>query len=165
MHHAFGLIACVLICCFCSAVVLWCFCRPSHLLMSLRVSCRQPAAYHAVLHLLLMLLYCAALLYVCRPSQPVTSLHASCRRPAACNRFFELPYMGCLTARVLNYGFICCAAVLLQAQAASDELARKLQATCPTLWAEQGGAAGRYCCTAEQIDKLAGDVSVARCCG
>ncbi|KAF6262418.1 multidrug efflux transporter AcrB transmembrane domain-containing protein [Scenedesmus sp. NREL 46B-D3] len=44
-----------------------------------------------------------------------------------------------------------------QAQAASDELARKLQATCPTLWAEQGGTAGRYCCTAQQIDKLAGD--------
>eukprot|EP00883_Tetradesmus_obliquus_P007421 jgi/Sobl393_1/18043/SZX70998.1 len=44
-----------------------------------------------------------------------------------------------------------------QAQSASDELARKLQATCPTLWAEAGGAAGRYCCTAEQIDKLSGD--------
>jgi hypothetical protein len=55
---------------------------------------------------------------------------------------------------------MCFASICVQAQQASDELAKKLQATCPTLWAEAGGMAGKYCCTAVQIDKLAGDVSV-----
>ncbi|KAF8057679.1 NPC1 [Scenedesmus sp. PABB004] len=44
-----------------------------------------------------------------------------------------------------------------EAQPPSDELAGKLKTTCPSLWASNGGADGRYCCTAQQLDKLATD--------
>ena len=40
-------------------------------------------------------------------------------------------------------------------------LAARLQATCPSLWADQGGAEGRYCCTPEQVDKIATDTQKA----
>lgn len=40
----------------------------------------------------------------------------------------------------------------------SDELAATLQAVCPTLWAEQGGANGTYCCTPRQVEVLANNV-------
>ena len=41
----------------------------------------------------------------------------------------------------------------------SDELAKKLQQTCPSLWSGKGGPNGKYCCTPDQVDKIAGDVS------
>jgi Niemann-Pick C1 protein len=49
--------------------------------------------------------------------------------------------------------------------APSATLGPKLQATCPTLWADKGGWQGRYCCTEEQVDKLATDVSPPACWG
>lgn len=36
---------------------------------------------------------------------------------------------------------------------------RPHQATCPSLWADRGGAAGRYCCTTGQVERIALDVS------
>lgn len=50
----------------------------------------------------------------------------------------------------------------IPAAAPSEDLASRLKATCPTLWEEQGGAKGTYCCTPEQVDKLSTDVSSSR---
>jgi len=36
------------------------------------------------------------------------------------------------------------------------------QATCPTLWQMQGGEEGNYCCTAEQVETIASNVSELR---
>jgi hypothetical protein len=49
--------------------------------------------------------------------------------------------------------------LLLQAVPPSDNLASKLKATCPSLWANQGGSKGAYCCTPDQVDQLASNVS------
>jgi hypothetical protein len=46
-----------------------------------------------------------------------------------------------------------------QAVSPSDNLAAKLKATCPSLWANQGGSKGHYCCTPDQDDQLASNVS------
>jgi Niemann-Pick C1 protein len=46
------------------------------------------------------------------------------------------------------------------APAPTSLLAEKLQKTCPTLWDDIGGQQGRYCCTPEQVDKIASDVSL-----
>ncbi|KAG2486557.1 hypothetical protein HYH03_014858, partial [Edaphochlamys debaryana] len=43
----------------------------------------------------------------------------------------------------------------------SDALAARLRAVCPTLWAEAGGAGGRYCCTPEQVDRISSDTAKA----
>jgi len=40
----------------------------------------------------------------------------------------------------------------------SGELALMLQATCPTLWSEQGGMNGSYCCTPRQVEVLQNNV-------
>jgi Niemann-Pick C1 protein len=46
-----------------------------------------------------------------------------------------------------------------RAVAPSGELALVLQATCPTLWSEQGGMNGSYCCSARQVEILQNSVS------
>ncbi|PNH04088.1 Oxygen-evolving enhancer protein 2, chloroplastic [Tetrabaena socialis] len=40
-------------------------------------------------------------------------------------------------------------------------LAAALQSVCPSLWADQGGPAGRYCCTAGQVERIASDTQKA----
>ncbi|GFR48084.1 hypothetical protein Agub_g9923, partial [Astrephomene gubernaculifera] len=55
---------------------------------------------------------------------------------------------------------LACAANL-PAAPPSPELATRLQAVCPSLWADRGGPAGRYCCTADQVDRIASDTQKA----
>ncbi|GIL73679.1 hypothetical protein Vretifemale_3814, partial [Volvox reticuliferus] len=43
----------------------------------------------------------------------------------------------------------------------SDALASRLQTVCPSLWADRGGPAGRYCCTADQVDRIRTDTQKA----
>lgn len=43
----------------------------------------------------------------------------------------------------------------------ASDLAARLRRVCPTLWAQQGGENGRYCCTAQQLDKLERDTQKA----
>jgi hypothetical protein len=50
-------------------------------------------------------------------------------------------------------------AALLQAVPPSDNLAAKLRSVCPSLWSDQGGSKGHYCCTPDQVDQLATNVS------
>jgi Niemann-Pick C1 protein len=45
------------------------------------------------------------------------------------------------------------------AQEPSSELATAMQKTCPTLWAQQGGQAGKFCCSADQVATIASSVS------
>ncbi|KAK9823955.1 hypothetical protein WJX72_006638 [[Myrmecia] bisecta] len=49
-----------------------------------------------------------------------------------------------------------------QAQPVSPQFAQKLQAVCPQLAGEVGGASGHYCCTEEQIDRLEAQVQIAK---
>ena len=48
------------------------------------------------------------------------------------------------------------------AEAPDADLGEKLQAVCPSLWAEQGGEQGRYCCTADQVERISTDVGGGR---
>lgn len=41
----------------------------------------------------------------------------------------------------------------------SPELGAALQATCPSLWAQEGGEQGQYCCTLEQVNNIGISVS------
>lgn len=51
--------------------------------------------------------------------------------------------------------------VNIPAPAPDPDLASRLQRTCPTLWSEQGGPQGRYCCTSDQVDKIQRDTAMA----
>jgi len=55
-------------------------------------------------------------------------------------------------------------AMNVEASEPSPELALALQATCPLLWASQGGISGRFCCDKEQVDSIASSVSSWRWC-
>jgi Niemann-Pick C1 protein len=47
------------------------------------------------------------------------------------------------------------------ASSSTPSLSSRLRRVCPTLWAQQGGEQGKYCCTAAQVDKLERDTAKA----